>query len=295
VPVEAAILGRPHRGYMWFEIERRMGQRWKPHPTPPASCVTMYLMFVDESGDTGLANSPSRYFILCGLVLHELRWKDTIDGLLAFRKDMRHRYGLKLREEIHSSHLINNPGPLARIEKYRRLEILRRFADVLAGMPDLNLVSVVVDKDNKPPGYDVFASAWTTLIQRFENTLSHRNFPGPKNPDDRGLLFCDHTDDKKLTALVRKMRTYNPVPNQPWAGTGYRNLTLRYVVEDPVFRDSSISQYIQAVDMCAYLLHQQMKPSSYFQKKSGQNYFNRLHPICCRFTAPRDPVGIVRI
>jgi|SRR5664280_805520 len=255
----------------------------------------MYLMFVDESGDTGLTRSPTRHFILCGLVLHELRWKDTLDGLLAFRRAMRQQFGLKLREEIHASALINNPGALGRIPKYQRLEIVRRFADALAALPDLNLVSVVVDKQGKPDGFDVFESAWMSLIQRFENTLSHRNFLGPKNPDDRGLLFCDHTDDKKLTTIIRRMRYYNPVLNQPQIGFGYRNLTLRYIVEDPNFRDSRVSQFVQAVDMCAYLLKQQQAPSGFMLNKSGQNYFNRLHPICCRFASTKDPNGIVRL
>lgn len=163
-------------------------------------------MYVDESGDVGLNNSPTRYFVLCGLVLHELRWKPYLDELIKYRQNMRQAFGLKLREEIHASAMINKPGVLARIPKHHRLEILRRFADQLAVMPDLSLVSVVVDKQGKPAGYDVFEHAWKALIQRFENTLSHRNFPGPKNPDDRGLLFPDHTDDKKLTRLIRRMR-----------------------------------------------------------------------------------------
>ena len=33
----------------------------------------MYLMYVDESGDSGLVNSPTRYFVLTGMVVHELR------------------------------------------------------------------------------------------------------------------------------------------------------------------------------------------------------------------------------
>ena len=45
----------------------------------------MYLMYADESGDTGLIASPTRYFILCGLVIHELRWRHVMDELLDFR------------------------------------------------------------------------------------------------------------------------------------------------------------------------------------------------------------------
>jgi len=52
----------------------------------------MYLMYVDESGDIGLTGSPTRYFVLTGLVLHELRWRQTLDGLIAFRREQKNRF-----------------------------------------------------------------------------------------------------------------------------------------------------------------------------------------------------------
>jgi len=254
----------------------------------------MYLMYVDESGDVGLVNSPSRYFVLVGLVLHELRWQQIKDELITFRRELKQLFGLKLREEIHASHLISHPGALVRIPKHHRLEILRRHADKLASMPDLSLVCVIVDKQGKAPAYNVFEQAWQALIQRFENTLSHRNFSGPKNPDDRGMLFPDHTDDKKVNGLLRRMRIFNPVPNQPAFGAGARNLGLRYVIEDANFRDSAHSYFVQAVDVSAYLLYQHVSPSSYMRKKSGQNYFRRLDPIVCR-QITQQPGGVVRL
>jgi hypothetical protein len=254
----------------------------------------MYLMYVDESGDVGMVNSPSRYFVLVGLVLHELRWQQIKDELINFRQDLKRQFGLKLREEIHSSHMISHPGALARIPKHHRLEILRRQADRLASMPDLNLVCVVVDKQGKAAGYNVFEQAWQTLIQRFENTLAHQNFSGPQNADERGMLFPDHTDDKKLNGLLRRMRVYNPVPNQTAFGGGYRNLQLRAVIEDANFRDSAHSYFVQAVDVSAYLLYQNLAPSSYMRKKSGQNYFRRLDPIVCKVVT-RHPDGVVRL
>ena len=254
----------------------------------------MFLMYVDESGDVGLVNSPTRYFVLVGLVLHELRWQQTRDELISFRRDLKQHFDLKLREEIHASAMISRPGPLVRIAKHSRLEILRRHADKLAAMPDLSLVCVIVDKLGKPATYNVFERAWEALIQRFENTLAHRNFPGPKNPDDRGMLFPDHTDDKKLNALLRRMRIYNPIPNQPVFGAGYRNLPMRSVIEDANFRDSAHSYFVQAVDVSAFLLYQHFMPSSYMKKKGGQNYFRRLNPIVCKVVT-RQPDGVVRI
>jgi len=253
----------------------------------------MYLMFVDESGDTGLVGSPTDFFVLSGLVVHESRWKDVIQKLLEYRQAMKLKFGLKLREEIHASELINKPGPLARLQKHQRLEILRDFADALVSIQDICLLNVVVDKTSKLPPYDVFQHAWTALIQRFENTINYRNFPGNFSGQS-GMLLCDHTDDKKLTALVRRMRNYNPIPNQLQHGPGYRNIGLRMVIEDPVFRESDKSQFIQAVDMCAYLLQQQNKPSKFIKKKGGHNYFNRLSPICCA-VASQNTHGIVRL
>lgn len=254
----------------------------------------MYLMYVDESGDIGLVNSPTRYFVLVGLVLHELRWQQTREALVQFRQMLRNRFGFKLREELHASVMLTKPGELARIPKHQRLEILRLQADMLAALPDLSLVCVVVDKQGKAADYDVFSHAWQALIQRFENTLAHHNFNGPNNADDRGMLFPDRTDDKKLNALLRKMRVYNPVPNQAGHSAGYRNLLMRSVIEDANFRDSAHSWFIQAVDVAAYLLYQQLAPSSFMRRKSGQNYFNRLDPILCKVAAPRTG-GIVRL
>ncbi|MGH3086331.1 MAG: DUF3800 domain-containing protein, partial [Rubrobacteraceae bacterium] len=254
---------------------------------------SMFLMYVDESGDSGIAGSPTRYFVLTGLVVHELRWQTYLEQLIDFRQRMKRRFGLRLREELHATRLITRPGSLVRIKRNDRLTIMRAMADELASMSDLNIINVLVDKQGKQADYDVFENAWKTLIQRFENTMSLRNFSGPANPDERGMIFPDRTDDKKLTRLLRQMRRYNLIPNQPRFGSGYRDLALRSIVEDPNFRDSEFSYFIQAADIAAYLLYQRMAPNAYMRKKSGQNYFKRLDPVLCTVASSTDPDGIV--
>jgi len=217
----------------------------------------VYLSYVDKAGDPGLTNSPTRYFALAGVVVHELRWKDVLDALIEFRRDMRRRFGLKLREEIHAAPFIRNPGVLSRIPKHQRLEIIRRFADALASIQDINSVMVLIDKLSKPQDYDVFENAWRVLIQRFENTIRWQNFPG--------------------------------------YGSGYHNIPLTYAIEDSNLRDSSSSLFLQAADLCAFLLFQKVVPSKYMGRKGGRNYFGPLSPIVCRHAAPNDPNGIVRL
>lgn len=257
----------------------------------------MYLLYVDESGDCGLTNSPTRYFAPTGLVIHELRWRSYLTQLVEFRRRMRAQHGLKLREEIHVAELIGRcPGALSRIPKHERLAIYRKLLDELGGLPDFNIINVVVDKRTKVAGYDVFESAWTALIQRFENTIQHHNFPGPRNADERGMIFSDRTDDLKLTKLMRRMRYYNPVPGMRAMGyAGYRNLLVSYIIEDPNFRVSEISYFIQAADAVVFALYQYLQPNSYMRKKSASKYFLRLEAVICKVASTFDPFGIVRL
>lgn len=252
-------------------------------------------MYVDESGDSGLAGSPTRYFVLTGLVVHELRWNQYLDQIIDFRKRMRNTFGLLLREEIHSAHLINKPGPLLRIKRNDRLTIIRLFLDELKSMGDLNVISIVVDKQGKPQGYKPMMNAWQALIQRFSNTMSRRNFLGPAHTDERGMILPDNTDVNIVKGLMRRVRRYNPIPNQSQFGGGYRNIRISNMVEDPNFKDSRDSYLIQAADVVAFSLYQKLTPSSYMKKKGGHNFFDRLDPILCKSASSTDPQGIVRL
>ena len=119
----------------------------------------MFLMFVDESGDSGSVGSPTEHFVLSGIVIHELRWRVCVESFQDFRSEIRRDFGLKLREEIHASEMLLRPGDLARIKKHDRLAIIRRFADRLASIQGLNVVSVHVRKTGKPATCDVFENA----------------------------------------------------------------------------------------------------------------------------------------
>lgn len=255
----------------------------------------MYLMYVDESGDCGLVRSPSRYFVLSGLVVHESNWQSSLNDLVTFRRSLRTRFGLKLREEIHASAMVHTPGPLSRIRLNDRLLILRLFGDQLAKMTAIRFVNVVIDKQGKSADFDVFEIAWKVLIQRLENTIENTNFPGSRNPQERGALFPDQTDNEKLRKLLRKMRHFNYVPNQAPFGSGSRNLVIDKVIEDPHFKDSQHSYFVQAADLTAFFLYQSLAPNKQMRKHGGANYFKRLEPVLCKVASSKDPLGIVRI
>ncbi|KJV36187.1 DUF3800 domain-containing protein [Luteibacter yeojuensis] len=253
----------------------------------------MYMMYVDESGDPGLVNSPTSVFALTGLMLHEARWRETMSGILAYRYHMRDRFGLKIREEIHASPLINKPGDLVRIPRNDRLAILRHFLDTIAALPGISITGVVVDKSDKPMHYDPHRKAWEALLQRFDSTLSNARFSGAMPRHERGMVIVDGDQSGRLVSLVRRMRHVNHVPCTH--GGASENRPTHHIIEDPVFRDSRHSMMIQAADVAAYFLLQQETPNAYMRKTGGKAYFKRLAPILDPAADGGDVQGLVRL
>ena len=257
----------------------------------------MYLLYADESGDTGLQASPTKYFLLSSLVVHETRWRDFLNDIVAFRRHLRATKGLKLREEIHAAPFITNPGALVRIRRNDRLDILKQCLDFLSNRSDIRICTVAVNKTTKQTGYDVFEHAWQAFIQRFDNTMQHRNYPDAL-ANQRGLVLPDNTDGGKLTALMRRMRHYNPVPNNltnQTQGASYRNLALQSVIEDPFLKDSAHSFIHQLVDVVAYAARQLFEPNAYMRSKQGHNFYARLRPVLNPHASRRHPLHFVQL
>ena len=253
----------------------------------------MYIMYVDESGDSGVINSPTENFALSGITVHESRWREFRDQLVSFRRTMRTVHGLPMGNEIHAGEFIRKP-PIATMARHTRLAILRNLLDELAKIEYISITNVVIEKNNKPPSYDIFEMGWRILFQRFENTIRRGNFPG-SHRNDKGLIIVDSTDGPKLQKLTRKMSTYNPIPNQTGMGVGHRNLPTVTIIEDPHHKNSADSYFIQAADVSAYFLRQKLAPNAYIKRQGASNYFNRLAPVLNTKARKDDEFGIVRI
>ena len=218
--------------------------------------------------------------------------------LLRFRYWLKDRYRVYLEDELHAADMINKPSKLGfslqRLAKHDRLAIIRQFADQIARLRDISIINVVVDKRalRAPSKEEIFRWAWFALFQRFENTIRYQNFPGPKNTDDRGIVFPDNTDGQKLRKYLATMRSSNQLKVKQ--GTGaffYKDEPIKAIIEDPVLRDSRHSFLIQVADCAAFLLKQREDPSSYMKRHGGNAYFKRLDPVLCKRATSRDPDG----
>lgn len=90
-------------------------------------------MYVDESGDPGIHQYGSPYFILSGIIVPEQEWAKYLDRLKQFRKSIKTRYGLRVREELHASELIRvkNIEAYKNIRKSDRIQIMREYCHQL--------------------------------------------------------------------------------------------------------------------------------------------------------------------
>jgi hypothetical protein len=233
----------------------------------------MYLCYVDESGDPGMSGSPVDRYILTAVVVHELRWLSTLDQIAVFRKFLKEKYGLKLREELHSYEFLNKPGKLVRIPKSVRLHILGETLRFVGSLEDISIFHVSISKAGKPADFDVFETGWKYLLQRFHNGVEKQTFAGPHNASEFGIVIPDHTDEPKLKALQRKLRRYNTIPSR---FGGYMDKPLKLLIEDPVHRASVHSQFIQLADVAGYFLKQSYAPMQYVRKKGARNWIDRI-------------------
>lgn len=254
-------------------------------------------MYVDESGDSGISGSPTRYFVLTAMVIHELHWHNALGDLIQFRQHLRITKNLSLKDEIHAAHFISKPGSLVHIKRNDRLDILKQCIDWAAKRKDISITTVIVDKSSKKNNSDIFEKAWKTLIQRFHNTMANNNFPihESKNTNslEMGIVLPDNTDGQKLQKLVRKMRAYNPIPNI--GGDGFRNLPINLIIEDPLMKDSSNSFFIQMVDVYAYCAKQLYEPNVYMKKKGAHHFYERLGTSLNRKASSKHQLGIVEV
>lgn len=239
----------------------------------------MYLLYVDESGDTGLPpKSPTRYFILTALVIHETAWRKVVDEFRDFRQQLRTVKQLPVSVEIHASPFAAS-YPLEGLEdmsRYDRVDVLRRCIRWIGSRSDVQIVTVAVDKKGKPSGYDVFDAAWRVLLQRIDKTMYHRNFLGAY-PDQRALLLPDNTDGQKLLKLLDDAQLRS------------------VVVELPILKDSAQSQLNQLADVVAFMARQLYERTPYLAIKNWGNIYSQLGAARVKHVAPDHPEHIIEL
>lgn len=247
----------------------------------------MHIMYVDESGDPGIHQYGSPFFILSGLIVPQDEWPKYLDRLKTLRRSIKSSYGLLLREEIHASELIriNKLKSYSAIKKSDRIQILRQYCSQIPVIFDTaKVINICLKKSDFSTAQDVQQTAWSRLIQRYDTYLK-------KSAKDKGMIIADETNSYSIMHLLRKMRVYNYMPSH--YGPPY-NAPADSIIEDLVQRNSTHSYFIQTVDVIAHLLYRKEAPKGSLKKFGIEGYFDMLDPILLKEASKSDPLGIVR-
>jgi hypothetical protein len=112
------------------------------------------------------------------------------------------------------------------------------------------------------------------------------------------VVIFDQGKEREITKLARKISVFNPIPSAlgTWPeGSVTRNIVTDRVLEDPLFKDSRGSYFLQFADCAAFtLLKRETVVTPFINTWGYHKLFPNLHKICFKEAARKDEWGIVR-
>lgn len=204
----------------------------------------MHLAYIDESGDAGLAGSPT-YALACILV-DEHNWLPALDGVISYRRFLKSQFGIPMVQELKANYLLHNSGPWFTSHPMGS-GIRGRIYDMslrLQAKLDLTVFAVVIDKkklaasSSEPPA----TFAWSRLIERLERFST-------KNKTSL-VVVHDQGDGDLVRKIARRARRLGIVGAHYGIGSLKRPFAL--LLDDPVSRNSRHSYLLQLADLDAY-------------------------------------------
>lgn len=250
----------------------------------------MYFCYVDESGDTGMHDgknpdkSGSKYFIFSALIIDADKWKGGLDIIKSFRRQLAAQSYLNYDVEFHCAEMIDPRKTTAynQMSIGDRWAVIRQFADRVGNQISCSIIGVVLNKTtSKLDPKDYFTTAITNLYLSYDEFL--------KEQKSYGIVLFDRANEKIATTHIRKLM-----------GTGATGQTvpgvrIGWVIEDPFYRVSSDSFFIQATDMIAYTLKEQEFPLSSRKKHNADRIFKNLLSASCFKSSNSEEDKIIRL
>jgi hypothetical protein len=257
----------------------------------------MQIAYFDESGDDGNPGS-SPLFALSGMYLHLLKWKESFERILDFRRAVKRDFKLPVKLELHTKSFLWNKNPYRplNLPDKDRVQIIGLFCDLVAGL-ELRIVNVVIVKPRiLKPEYDVLDIALKYSLQRIENDLNPA-----ANPDAKLLVITDEGRVGKMRKTARRIQRFNPIPSK-FGAYSYQK-AIRSLIEDPLPKPSKESYLIQLADLVAFVTYQYGLASTGVGAPSARlaplvtpgqvsEWMDRLVPSLNLSAAPKDKYGV---
>lgn len=222
-----------------------------------------FIVYLDDSRDEELC-------VFSGLIVPVAVWRSCFETLRDFRRELKESDGIFVRKELHAWKFVSGRGRISDqvVTKYRRNEIFKEALRLIATMR-VQVINGVTTADDDERLFE-----W--IANRIQATMG--TWKG------QAMLICDEGKEVAYTRLIRRMGVFNPIPSRlgVWPeGAATRNITLDRIVEDPVFKDSERSYFIQLVDFCAFALLRKERPVPSRTRYGLDTAFDLLDPVSC--------------
>ncbi len=279
--------------------------------------MSVRFFYVDESFD-------DKKFCLSALSIRHSVWKECFEMIRAHRSNLKRQHGIFMNKEVHARDFVSGRGRIGDkvISKFHRSQIFLGMLELVSKLPDVQVFNVCLENKNHK---NVQMDAWDRLVNRVERTMKEFDEREARTRDKtlkaiqprvtaremkylercmktyraRAFIISDEGKEQEITKALRKMRVFNPIPSQfeAWpGGEKTKNITATRIVEDPTFKSSSRSYFIQLVDCIAFsLLKREVDPTPNVKKyKIHEMFETALKDVCFLPASAKDPLGIVR-
>ena len=163
------------------------------------------------------------------------------------------------------------------VTKYRRAEIFKEALQFAARLPEIRIANACSTANDDERAFEYLAN-------RINRTM--------KEWKSHAMLICDEGKEAAYTRLLRRMGVFNPIPSMlgGWPeGTVTRNIRTEFILEDPVFKVSQRSYFVQLADFCAYSLLRKEQPVASKSKYGPDTAFDLLDGVLLREATRYDP------
>jgi len=228
----------------------------------------MHLIYIDDSFEKPLTT-------IAAIAVKAEDWRDVFEKIQSWRRELKKSDGILITREFHATEFVAGRGRLGDsiVTKYRRAQIF------LSAFRLLNTLPIKIFTSARTANPD-----WATdrLLTRIHVTMeSWGSF---------ALLISDAGKEAEFTKVVRRLQIYNPINLN---GSTINKATKR-IIEDPFFKDSEQSYFIQMADFVAYGLLRREKHLESKNKYRLHTAFDLLSGVTVRAASRSDPMGVIR-
>ena len=232
----------------------------------------MYLIYIDESYDT-------EHFVYSALFVDAFQWNFYFDCLMKWRKEWEAKYSIPLEEELHSTDfLAGKKHPSKNRNRGWRAKLFYNAVGYIGAIEGIKILNGHSEKIKR---HMLLSHILTCIHQYLDSKNAY------------GILVCDEGDQNNLITTVRKMKKENRMLKLDTNSNEDINMPVYRIIEDPLFKNSKSSYFIQASDLLAFSLLRNESPLV-STEPLVKNAFEQLDKVLIKESHLQDKKGIVR-